>query len=155
MMSAARDPRGSRVPQSTSSRVLAALAAACVVALTACTGGPALTPLPSGADLPTDCAEADANNVITLSARNLRFSAPCLLAPADEAFTIRFTNEEAVPHDVALYRDASRVNEYFRGEVFAGPNQTRDYMIDPIPAGDHYFDCTVHPADMNGALYVR
>jgi len=125
------------------------------VLVAACTSGPGLTPLPSGADLPSDCAAADADNVITLSAKNLAFSAPCMIAPADTPFTIHFTNLEGVPHDVALYATSERVNEYFRGEVITGPDTSIDYPIDPIPAGDHFFDCILHPADMRGALYVR
>lgn len=133
----------------------AVLAAAALTAvLGACTGGAAFTPLPSGATLPTDCATMNADDVITLSADNLEFSAPCLIAPADTAFTIRFTNHESVQHDVALYADSSKDTEYFRGETITGPDRTVDYHVDPIPAGDHFFDCIVHPA-MKGALYVR
>ncbi len=129
-------------------------AATLMLVLGACTGGAAFTPLPSGAALPTDCAAADANHVITLSADNLDFSAPCLIAPADAAFTIRFTNQDAIEHDVALYADSSKETEYFRGDLITGPDKTIDYAVDPIPAGDHFFDCIVHPA-MKGALYVR
>lgn len=126
-----------------------------VLLLAACGGAAAITPLPSGAEPPADCARADASNVITFSAQNLMFSAPCIVAPADTAFTIRFTNHDSVPHDVALYADETRNNEYFRGDTIMGPDKTIDYAIDPIPAGDHFFDCIVHPADMYGSLYVR
>ena len=104
--------------------------------------------------MPTDCATADADNVITISAKNVAYSAPCIIAPAGTAFTIRFTNAESIPHDVALYADSSKATEYFRGDVITGPDRSIDYAIDPIPAGDHFFDCIVHPA-MRGALYVR
>lgn len=133
----------------------AVLAAAALTAvLGACSGGAAFTPLPSGAALPADCATMNADNVITLSADNLDFSAPCLIAPADTAFTIRFTNHDAMQHDVALYADSSKDTEYFRGEKITGPDKTIDYHVDPMPAGDHFFDCIVHPS-MKGALYVR
>jgi len=134
----------------------AALCLAALLLLAACDGGgAAFTPLPSGAEPPADCARPDADNVISLSAKNLTYSAPCIVAPADTAFTIRFTNLEGVPHDVALYASRSKDTEYFRGEIITGPDRTVDYQIDPIPAGEHYFDCVVHPADMNGSLYVR
>jgi plastocyanin len=152
MLPAARNRRAHR--SHTGRRMLAGAIIASVL-LAACTSGPAFTPLPSGADLPSDCATADRNNVISLSAQNLDFSAPCMIAPADTPFTIRFTNLEGVPHDVALYATPERVNEYFRGEVITGPDTTIDYAIDPIPAGDHFFDCILHPADMRGAVYVR
>jgi plastocyanin len=133
---------------------LAAVASVAISLLAACSGDAAITPLPSGAALPTDCAAADADSVITLSARNLEFSAPCLIAPADTVFTIHFTNEESIPHDVALYADSSKETEYFRGEVITGPDASIDYRVDPISAGDHFFDCIVHPS-MKGTLYVR
>jgi plastocyanin len=132
----------------------ALVAATFAVTLGACSGGAAFTPLPSGAAPPGDCATADADNVIVISAENLDFSAPCMVAPADTSFTIRFTNHDSIEHDVALYADSSRDTEYFRGEIITGPDRTIDYAVDPIPAGDHFFDCVVHPA-MRGALYVR
>ena len=91
--------------------------------------------------------------VITLSAKNIKFSAPCMVADAGDAFTIRFTNQESVPHDVAVYTDSSKDNEIMRGDVITGPDKTIDYSVEALDAGEYYFNCTVHPA-MNGALYV-
>jgi len=135
--------------------MLAVSLAAAALLVSSCSAGAPITPLPSGADLPDNCATADASNVISLSADNLAFSAPCMIAPANTSFTIHFTNLEGVPHDVALYDTPSRVNEYLRGEVIVGPGTSIDYAVDPIPAGDHFFDCILHPVDMRGALYVR
>jgi plastocyanin len=132
---------------------LAGLAALALV-LVACSAGVSSTPLPSGAEPPADCARVDADGVITLSADNLEFSAPCLVANAGEAFTIRFTNNESVPHNVAVYRDSTKANEISRGDTISGPDQSIDYPIEALDAGTYYFDCTVHPGDMNGALYV-
>lgn len=123
--------------------------------LVGCSSRPAFTPLPSGAELPTDCATADADHIVTLAAANLDFSAPCIIAAADSPLTIRFTDDEGVPHNVALYDTPDQVNEYFRGDPISGPNRTVDYLIDPIPAGDHFFVCTLHPGDMRGAIYLR
>ncbi len=122
--------------------------------LAACGGSAGFTPLASGAEPPAACARPDADNVITLSAKDIKFSAPCIVAPANTQFSIRFTNEESMPHDVALWADASMKDTYFKGDIIIGPNKSIDYSIDPIPAGEHYFACTVHP-QMNGALYVR
>jgi plastocyanin len=132
--------------------VLARLALAGLLILAGCGGGANITPLPSGAEPPADCARV-ADGVITLSAKNIKFSAPCLVANAGEAFTIRFTNEEAVPHDVAVYTDSSTTNEIMRGDPITGPNKTIDYHVEGLSAGEYFFHCTIHPA-MNGALYV-
>jgi plastocyanin len=133
----------------------ASLGLAFSLLLASCGGAAGFTPLASGAEPPASCARPDADNVISLSAKDIKFSAPCIVAPADTPFTIRFTNEESMPHDVALWADASTKSAYFKGDVIIGPNKSIDYSIDPIPAGEHYFDCTVHPEQMNGALYVR
>ncbi|MEX0626835.1 MAG: cupredoxin domain-containing protein [Chloroflexota bacterium] len=112
------------------------------------------TPLPSGAEPPAACARADADGVIAISADQLRFSAPCMVAPAGVAFMIRFTNDESDVHNVAIYADRSKAAAVIVGDTISGPNKTIDYPVEVLAAGEYYFDCTIHPA-MNGALYVR
>ena len=128
--------------------------AALSIALVACSSGVSTTPLPSGAEPPADCARVDASGVITLSADDLEFSAPCMVANAGEAFTIRFTNDESVPHNVYVYRDSTKANEVSRGDTISGPDQSIDDPVEALDAGQYYFDCTIHPAEMNGILYV-
>lgn len=134
--------------------LLAALAL--LLAAAACSSASAeWTPLPSGVEPPAACARADANRVIEISANQLKFSAPCMVAPAGVAFVVRFTNNEAEQHNVAIYSNRSKETQYFQGDTFSGLQVTKDYAVDALPAGEYYFDCIVHPADMNGALYVR
>lgn len=126
------------------------------LALAACTQGSAeWTPLPSGAEPPAACARTDADRVIALSADQSRFSAPCLAAAAGLAFVVRFTNDESEPHNVAIYTDRSKATSVTVGDTVTGPNKTVDYPVDALAAGDYYFVCTIHPATMSGALYVR
>ena len=136
-----------------SRRLASPLAGLVALALVACSAGATVTPLPSGAEPPADCARVDADGVITLSADNLEFSAPCMVANAGEAFMIRFTNNESEPHNVAVYTDSTRANEILRGDIVSGPDQSIDYPIEALDAGDYYFDCSVH-LEMNGTLYV-
>jgi plastocyanin len=140
--------------RSISRRTGLAVAGLLALTLAACSGGATVTPLPSGAEPPADCVRVDADGVITLSADNLEFSAPCMVADAGEAFTIRFTNNESQPHNVALYQDSSKANEIFRGDTITVPGESLDYPVEALDAGQYYFDCTVHPAEMNGTLYV-
>ena len=126
-----------------------------VVACSSGTGSAEWTPLPSGAEPPTACARADADGVIAISADQLAFSAPCMVAPAGVAFVVRFTNDESEPHNVAIYKDRSKETSITVGDTITGPNQTVDYPVDALAAGDYYFDCSVHPTMMRGALYVR
>jgi plastocyanin len=132
------------------------LIALTILALAACSQGSAeWTPLPSGAEPPAACARTDADGVIALSADQLRFSAPCMAAAAGLAFVVRFTNNESEPHNVAIYTDRSKATSVTVGDTITGPNKTVDYPVDGLAAGDYYFVCTIHPATMNGALYVR
>ncbi len=100
----------------------------------AATGGPA-TPGPDGA--------------IVVTADNLEFSTDRIGAPAGEAFTIEFTNQEGAPHNIAIYTDESRSEQIFAGEVIGQESIT--YEIPALEAGDYYFQCDVHP-EMNGTL---
>jgi len=102
-----------------------------------------------------DCVRPDASGVITISANAMRFSAPCMIAPADTAFTIHFVNKEGTPHDVAIYDDSSKAKAEFRGDTITGPQASIDYAIPALPAGEYYFECIVHPPDMHGPLYVE
>jgi plastocyanin len=127
-------------------------AAALFVVLAACSSTPSTTPLPSGAEPPSNCVRVE-NGVIQIGARDLAFTQPCMVANAGEAFTIHFVNGDAMPHNVAVYNDSSKSNEILRGDIQNGQGEI-DYDVEALEAGEYYFDCTVHPADMNGTLYV-
>ena len=99
-----------------------------------------------------DCARLT-DGVITISADDLEFSAPCMVANAGEAFTIHFENLESQVHNVSLYTDSSKANEIQRGDTITGPDAEIDYEVEAMEAGEYYFDCFVHPA-MNGTLFV-
>jgi plastocyanin len=117
--------------------------------LLACSAGGGSTPPPSGA-----CVMADARNTVELAAKDLKFSAPCIEASAGAPIVIHFTNQEDMPHNVAVYPDSSRKTELVKGEIISGPNATTTVTVPAQPAGQLYFDCSVHP-NMNGALVVR
>ncbi len=130
-----------------------ALPATLIVAaavLAACSSTGSGTPPPSGAA----CAVADASNTVELSAKDIKFSAPCIRAAAGLPITIKFTNNEAVPHDVAVYTDNTKADELVRGDQVTGPNATTTVTVPAQEAGQLFFECTIHPA-MNGALVVE
>ncbi len=94
-------------------------------------------------------ATPGADGAIVVTADNLEFSTDRIGAPAGEAFTIEFTNQEGAPHNIAIYRDESRSEAIFVGEVIGQESIT--YEIPALEAGDYYFQCDVHP-EMNGTL---
>jgi plastocyanin len=114
------------------------------------TGGGSATPAPSGgAETPAPSA-APGGTVVDISAINIAFEQTDVSAPADTAFTIRFDNKEAVPHNVEI-KDASGTS-LFKGEIVTGPVVV-DYQVPALGAGTYQFVCTVHP-NMVGTLTV-
>ena len=133
-------------------RTLPALTALLALALAACSSAASFTPLPSGAEPPTNCPRVE-DGVIDFSAQDLAFSAPCMVAVAGEAFTIHFTNNDTQPHNVAVFTDSSKANEIMRGDVISTQGESLDYDVEAQDEGQYYFDCSIH-AEMNGTLYV-
>jgi plastocyanin len=119
-----------------------ALVATAMVALAACS---------AASSAGTVAPSADAN-AIQISANNLKFSTATLSAPAGKSFQIQFTNQEAAPHNVAIYKDQSASQKVFGQDPSGGP-KTVVYQVGPLAAGSYFFRCDVHP-DMKGTLTV-
>jgi plastocyanin len=90
---------------------------------------------------------------LSITAFDTKFDKHCLAAPADQAFTIDFTNlDRGIPHNVAIYEDESAVKMFFKGELVDGPGKTT-YSVEALPQGSFFFRCDPHP-EMNGAFIV-
>ncbi len=87
------------------------------------------------------------------------FDTDCLAAPAGEAFTIEFDNQDdgAAPqtHNVAIYTEQPPAGQpLFQGEIFPAP-AAMTYEVDPIDEpGNYFFQCDVHPTTMTGTFVV-
>jgi plastocyanin len=137
-------------------RIASSFCLGLLLALSACSASsPDWTPLPSGVEPPAVCARADSQGVIEISADQLKFSTPCMVAAAGQEFVVQLTNLESEPHNAAIYADRSKATSVMVGDTISGPNKTIDYPATTLTAGEYYFVCVVHPAVMNGALYVR
>lgn len=90
----------------------------------------------------------------TVVSQNMAFDTQTIVLPADTEATITLDNRDVgVPHNIAIYRDSSLAEQLFNGELITGP-ATTTYTIPPLPAGEYYFLCIVHP-NMNGTVIVR
>lgn len=93
-------------------------------------------------------------DVVQIGANQLAFDQAELRAPADRPFSLVFENREPVPHNVAIYTDASAAQALFVGEIFAGPAE-RTYAVPALPAGSYFYRCDVHPVQMVGTIVVE
>jgi plastocyanin len=83
-----------------------------------------------------------------------KFDKKCLAAAAGQVLTIDFKNlDRGLPHNVAIYRDATARKVLFKGDLVDGPGFAT-YSVPALPAGRWFFRCDPHP-DMNGMFIVR
>ncbi|HEX8938698.1 MAG TPA: cupredoxin domain-containing protein [Candidatus Limnocylindrales bacterium] len=95
-----------------------------------------------------------AATTLTLTAQNIAYDKTSLEAPANQPFTIQFTNNDAgIPHNVSIHKDSPTGAELWSGEIFPGVG-SRTYQVPALPAGTYGFVCSVHP-NMTGTLTVK
>lgn len=116
-------------------------AGAFALGLSACGSGPPRTCDPSGTELHIAVPEASSHE----------FDTKCLAAPADQAFTIRFDNNDTSyhgNHNITI----SDGDDLFVGDV-APHGSSITYEVGPMPVGTYSFRCDHHPF-MNGTFLV-
>jgi plastocyanin len=87
-----------------------------------------------------------------VAAENIDFSTDAMDFPAQTEVTLTFDNKESVPHNWAMY-DSKGGKPIFQGAIVNGPGSS-DYKFTTPPAGSYYFQCDVHPDQMNGTVNV-
>ena len=92
-------------------------------------------------------------DVVTITAKDLKFGQSDVTVPADTAFDLVFDNQEGAPHNVAIYTDASASSKVSVGEIFSGPAQ-KAQTVPALAAGSYFFRCDVHP-DMQGTIVAE
>ena len=76
---------------------------------------------------------------LSITAFDSKFDKKCLAAPANQAFTIDFTNlDRGIPHNVSIYQDQTAGKTFFKGELIDGPGKTT-YSVQGLPAGTVFF----------------
>jgi plastocyanin len=114
--------------------------------------GPAAQPTTAPTAQPTGPPPCEPSGTeLSVAASGIAFDTPCLAAPAGQAFTIQFDNQDTVPHNVAIY-SAEGGEELFKGDIITGPD-TVTYDVPALDPGQYYFQCDVHP-NMNGTFVV-
>jgi len=128
-------------------------------ALVACSSGDGASTPATEAPAGSQAAGGDSGSgtatvsdgAVTITAADMAFDASTIEATAGEAFTITFTNNDSVPHNIAIYTEEGG-DAIVQGEVING-GETVEVEVPAQEAGDYYFQCDVHP-EMNGTLAV-
>jgi len=160
---------------------LLALSAAAVLALAACTasaapgwtfaptpspsaapsvapgasagGSAAPSAAPSGSSAPSSAPSGGAGGTtLQQVASGVQFQTASLEAPANQAFSIAFDNQDAgIPHNIQIADSSGTM--VFEGDTVNGPGQTT-YNVPALAAGTYKFSCKWHP-NMVGDLTVK
>jgi cytochrome c oxidase subunit 2 len=89
---------------------------------------------------------------VNITAQNVKFDQASLTAPAT-GFTFHFDNKDAgTNHDVDILDGSGK--KVFDMKDFPGP-AVQDVPVPALPAGTYKFECSIHPALMNGTLTVQ
>ena len=81
----------------------------------------------------------------------MKFNVATLDAPADTPFKITFDNQDAgTPHDIDILDSAGA--KVFDGKDFPGVATQKPTTCPQLKAGTYKFECSIHPALMNGEL---
>jgi hypothetical protein len=118
----------------------------------------AASPTTSGAAPPCEPTGTSLQVEAPPLASGTGFDQNCLAAPADEAFTVEFANNDpGVPHNFEIYSDSSASTRLGGAtgptDSIVGP-ATVTYDVDPLDPGIYYFQCDIHPQTMNGTFAV-
>jgi plastocyanin len=112
------------------------LVLAASAALAGCGGAYAPTPSPAATDA-------------TITSGALEFGTSSLEAPADRPWTMRYVNQSLMPHNVAIYTDATATEPVFVGDTIEQGDTV--YAVPALETGTYFFRCDIHP-DMKGTL---
>ncbi len=93
---------------------------------------------------------------LSLIAKNIAFDKKAITIPASSKVTINFDNQDSgVPHNFAAYENSAASVPIFKGQIITGPNKITYTFTAPSKPGTYYFQCDVHPTQMNGQFVVK
>jgi plastocyanin len=105
-----------------------------------------------GSPAPGSPAPSGAPGQLAITAKNVAFDQKTMSAPADKPFTVLFDNQDAgTSHDWDVLDSSGK--KVVDNPDFPGVAQ-KTYDIPALKAGTYKFECSIHPALMNGTLTV-
>ena len=93
---------------------------------------------------------------IDLTAHDIAFDKSTITVPAGAEVVVSFDNTDAgVPHNFAVYTDASATQSIFVGDIVTGPKRIAYTFTAPSAPGNYFFRCDAHPIQMTGIFTVQ
>ena len=127
---------------------------------------PAATTSPSGLPSPSAAASPSVQSTsqastgqglanVQITVKDIKFSTDKITVPHGEKVTIQYTNDDQIFHNIAFLPAKGASNPFFTADLFKGPNVTKTFTFTaPNTPGNYYFQCDVHPDQMNGQFVV-
>lgn len=100
---------------------------------------------------PTSSCEPS-GTTLSITAEDIKFNKDCLAAPANQAFTINFVNQDEVAHNIQILESHSATEALFDAEII--PTGTETLNVDALGPGTFAFHCKIHPGQMSGTFIV-
>jgi plastocyanin len=81
------------------------------------------------------------------------FSTDALAVKSDAPIDLEFDNQDpGTGHNVEIFDGPDESAPLlFGGPVITGPDETT-YLVEPLPEGDYFFNCRIHPTTMTGTI---
>jgi plastocyanin len=92
---------------------------------------------------------------VTIVAADRLFDLEMITVPDGSRVTITLRNEDADPHNIAIYESRAAEEEIFVSETITGPGKETEGSFDAPPEGEYFFRCDVHPVTMIGDFIVE
>ena len=89
---------------------------------------------------------------VSVTAKDLKFNKAVLALRAESPSILHFKNDDAVPHNLAIYNNPSLSKTIFSFDPIPGPI-SQDFQFRAPAAGRYFFRCDVHP-QMRGTVVV-
>lgn len=105
------------------------------------------------AAVPTAAGPTTAATELTVIGQGTAFDKTELLGVAGTALTITFDNRDAgINHNIHFFKGADASgDEVAASDIAPGP-VVQTLKLDPLDAGDYFYQCDVHPGQMEGKL---
>ncbi len=100
---------------------------------------------------PASAGPVDPNAPVVVAKDN-KFLPATVAVTAGKAFDLKLDNQDAAPHNIAIFKDASAAESISIGEIVSSTSATQ--KVPALEAGQYFFRCDVHK-EMTGTIVAE